>query len=256
MKDKVFLVSGASQGLGFAIASQLLNAGAKIAIASSNQEKISAAETSLNADENCLSSVCDVRDAGAIKTWVKEVYEHFGRIDGLVTNAGGPPPGMFDDFDDAIWQGAFELTLMSVVRMVREVMPYLRNQQSGSILMLTSSSVKEPIDILLLSNVFRSGVASLAKSLATAEAKNGIRVNSLIPGLIDTGRLKPLAEFKAKTTGLDVEAQMQQMVSNIPMGRLGEPDEFAKTAVFLLSEAASYITGSSLVVDGGALRVV
>lgn len=249
LKDKVILVAGASRGLGFAIAEELSRAGAKLSLSSST-EAVTAATQQLDA----YACVCDVRSADDIQQWVAKSVSHYGRIDGLVVNAGGPPAGGFDAFDDHAWQSAFELTLLSAVRMIREVLPAMRQQQSGSILTLTSSSVKEPIDYLLLSNVMRSGVASLAKSLSKAEAANGIRVNNLVPGLIATDRMKHLDTVQAEANQRSVEEQHKISSAAIPLGRYGEPQEFAKAAAFLLSDAASYITGSTLVVDGGSMK--
>lgn len=252
LKDKVILVAGASKGLGFAIAQQLRQEGAKVAIASSNKERIEVAAKQLDA----FAVHCDVRKAADIQHWVDASLTHYGRVDGLVVNAGGPPPGQFDQFDDEQWQAAFELTLLSAVRMIRAVLPTMRAQQSGSILTLTSSSVKEPIDFLLLSNVMRSGVTSLAKSLSRSEAKNGIRVNNLVPGLIATDRMKHLDKVQAEVNQRSVEEQHAATAANIPLGRYGQPEEFAQAATFLLSDAASYITGATLVADGGTMKTV
>ena len=252
LKDKVILVAGASKGLGYAIASQLLEEGARLSISSSNAERIAEAADSLN----CFGWRCDASDAGDIEEWVSQSLAHFGRIDGLVINAGGPPPGTFDDFDDAQWQQAFDLTLMSAVRMIRAVLPTMRKQQSGSIVAMTSLSVKEPIDFLLLSNVMRSGVTSLVKTLSRAEAGNGIRFNCLVPGLIATDRMKNLDKVQAEANQRSVEEQHAATASQIPLGRYGEPAEFARAAAFLLSDAASYTTGSTVTVDGGSRRSV
>lgn len=252
LSNKVILVAGASKGLGFAIAEQLIQEGAKVSIAGSDQERIDVAAKKIGAH----GVKCDVRIAADIENWVQSALTKFGRIDGLVVNAGGPPPGQFDQFDDEAWQAAFNLTLMSAVRMIRAVLPTMRAQQSGSIVTLTSSSVKEPIEYLLLSNVMRSGVTSLAKSLSKSEAKNGIRVNNLVPGLIATDRMKQIDTLQGKANNRSAEEQRAATCANIPMGRYGEPEEFAKACVFLLSDAASYITGSTLVADGGTMRTV
>lgn len=252
LKGKVILIAGASKGLGFAIAEQLISEGARVSIAGSNEERIHSAAEKIGA----FGVQCDVRNADDIQQWMEKSLQQFGRIDGLVVNAGGPPPGQFDQFDDAQWQAAFELTLLSAVRMIRAVLPVMREQQSGSILTLTSSSVKEPIDFLLLSNVMRSGVTSLAKSLSRTEAKNGIRVNNLVPGLIATDRMKNLDKVQAEANQRTPEQQRAATSALIPLGRYGEPEEFAKAAVFLLSDAASYITGATLVADGGTMKTV
>jgi 3-oxoacyl-[acyl-carrier protein] reductase len=190
-----------------------------------------------------------------IQPWVDSVVAQFGQLDGIVCNAGGPSPGMFDDLNDEAWAEAFELTLMSTVRLIRSSLVHLR-KQGGAILTLTSSSIKEPIDFLLLSNVMRSGVASLAKSLSKQLAAEGVRVNNLVPGLINTDRMIQLDTGLAELKGISFDEQRDTMYPNIPMGRYGEPDEFGKAGAFLLSPAASYITGATLVVDGGTMRVV
>ncbi len=256
LKDKVFLVAGASKGLGFAIASRLAEEGARLSICSSDAQRIQSAADQLKTITDCIGVPCDAKNAGNINAWVQQSLAHFGRIDGLVVNAGGPPPGQFDQFDDEAWLNAFNLTLMSAVRMIRAVLPTMRHQQSGSILTLTSSSVKEPIDFLLLSNVMRSGVTSLAKSLSKTEARYGIRVNNLVPGLIATDRMKNLDAVQAKANQRSVEEQHAITASGIPLGRYGQPEEFANAAAFLLSDAANYITGATLVADGGTMKTV
>ena len=173
-----------------------------------------------------------------------------------MVNAGGPPTGGFDDFTDQDWQDAFELTLLSSTRMIRAVLPSMRQQGGGSIVTVTSSSVKEPIDILLLSNVMRSGVTSLAKSLSTQLASEKIRVNNLVPGSINTARLRDNVRVQAEALGISFETRWQGRGGAVPLGRFGEPDEFGRAGAFLLSEAASYITGETLVVDGGAMKTV
>lgn len=258
VNNKVYLIAGGSKGLGFAIAKQLVAEGAKVAIASRDQTNLDTALAQLQeigGESSAMASVCDVSDGPAVQPWVESVVEHYGRLDGIVCNAGGPTPGMFDDLDDSAWEQAFQLTLMSTVRLIRSAIPHLK-KQGGAILTLTSSSIKEPIDFLLLSNVMRSGVASLAKSLSKQLASEGVRVNNLVPGLINTDRMIQLDTGLAAASGISFDEQRQNMASNIPMGRYGEPDEFGKAGAFLLSPAASYITGATLVVDGGTMKVV
>lgn len=256
LHDKVVMVAGASRGLGFAIAERLLAEGARVALASSDADAIQTAADQLGHADRVLAQACDVRDGQAILGWRDATLARFGAIHGLVVNAGGPPPGGFDDFDDDAWQNAYELTLLSSVRMIRAVLPTMREHGGGSILTLTSSSVKEPIETLLLSNVMRSGVTSLAKSLSQALARENIRVNNLVPGLIHTQRIDTLAAYQAQARGVELDAQLQTMQAPIPLGRFGQPGEFANAAAFLLSDAASYITGETLVVDGGSMRTV
>jgi 3-oxoacyl-[acyl-carrier protein] reductase len=256
LKDKVIVVAGGSKGLGFAIAKACAADGARIAIASRDAANVETAvarlhkEYGIDATGHCV----DMANAAGITAWVEAVVAHFGRIDGVVVNAGGPPPGTFDQLDDAKWQTAFELTLMSAVRLIRATLPHLRQQKKSAILTLTSSSIKEPIDFLLLSNVLRSGVNSLAKSLSRQLAPDGIRVNNLVPGLIATDRMISLDTTQAAAKNMAEQRAAGEKL--IPVGRYGEPDEFGKAGAFLLSDAASYITGSTLVVDGGTMKSI
>lgn len=258
VKGKVYLVAASSKGLGFGIARELANNGATVCIASRTHTDIEKAAKSLRNKTRAtvFSSVMDASDGESIRNWVNEVNTVYERIDGLVVNAGGPPPGNFEHFSDDAWQSAFELTLMSAVRMIRNVLPIMRASGEGSILTVTSISVKEPVDQLLLSNVFRSGVTSLVKSLSNDLAKENIRVNNLIPGRIDTDRVKALDKNASEIKNVPIEHIKEQNELSIPLGRYGTIDEFGKAGAFLLSPAASYITGASLVVDGGILKTV
>jgi 3-oxoacyl-[acyl-carrier protein] reductase len=255
---KVFFVSGASRGLGFAIAQELVNNGAFVAIASRDRVLIRVAAQKLNmlSSGSARSYVMDARDSDMITSAIASSVADFGRLDGLVVNAGGPPPGQFEVLDDEDWMAAFNLTLMSAVRLIRETLPHLRRAGGGAILTLTSSSVKEPIDFLLLSNVMRSGVTSLAKSLSRQLATENIRVNNLVPGIIATDRMAALDTNQAAAKGISVADQRHANEQLIPLGRYGHPEEFAKAGAFLLSPAASYITGSTLIVDGGTMKTV
>ena len=257
LKDKVIMVAAASKGLGYGIAQAVAQEGARVSIGSRTEADILAAAQKLHAETGAetLGSVLDARDPASITNWVEATVAKFGSVDGLVVNAGGPPAGGFDDFDDAAWQAAFELTLMSSVRMIRAVLPHLRTR-GGSILAVTSSSVKEPIDILLLSNVMRSGVVSLLKSLSRELAPEKIRVNNLVPGRILTDRVKSLDMLGAKSAGRSVAEQQAMQEKQIPWRRYGTIEEFGRAGAFLLSDAASYITGETLIVDGGAMKTV
>lgn len=258
LRNKVICVAGSSKGLGFGIAKQAALDGAHVSIASRNIENIDKAIEELNpiAKGKVKGYILDASKSHSIKGWISETLNDFGSIYGLVTNAGGPPAGMFEDFDDKQWHDAFELTLMSNVRMIREVLPIMKSNKEGSILTVTSSSVKEPIDILLLSNVMRSGVVSLAKSLSFYLAKHNIRINNLVPGRFDTDRVKQLDSFKASKLGTSKEIVKSSFEKAIPLGRYGHIDEFGKAAIFLLSDAATYITGETLIIDGGSMRTV
>ncbi len=256
VSDKVFLLAGASRGLGYAVARQLAAAGATVVLGSRDGQAVAQAVAELSAETGAKvgGGELDMADARSIAQWVAAAAERHGAVHGVLVNAGGPPPGGFDQFDDSDWQAAFNLTLMSAVRLVRETLPHLRASGGGAVLMLTSSSVKEPIDFLLLSNVMRSGVSSLAKSLSQSLAAENIRVNNLIPGLIYTDRIKALDANQAQVRGVSVAEQRRDNEAKIPLGRYGEPDEFGRAGAFLLSDAASYITGASLVVDGGTMK--
>lgn len=258
VKDKVYFVAAASRGLGYAIAEVLASEGARVAIASRDKKAVEQAVESLAAAHGAdvRGYTMDAQNGDSISVAISSAVSDFGQIDGLLVNAGGPPPGQFDSFNDEDWQAAFDLTLMSAVRMIRAVLPSMRAAGRGSIVALTSSSVKEPIDYLLLSNVMRSGVSSLVKSLAQQLGPQNIRVNNLVPGRIYTDRIKQLDDNQALVQGVSVAAVQEREESKIPMGRYGEPEEFGRAGAFLLSDAASYITGATLVVDGGTMKAM
>ena len=258
VKGKVFMIAASSKGLGFGIARELALNGATVCLASRTKEEVEKAAENLQKETATAvhASVFDAANSESIQNWILEINNTFGRIDGLVVNAGGPPPGNFDDFSDDDWQAAFNLTLMSSVRLIRGVLRSLRKVGEGSILTITSMSVKEPVDRLLLSNVFRSGVTSLVKSLSNELAAENIRVNNLLPGRIDTERVQSLDKNIAGINGVSVDEVKRNNEQKIPLHRYGTTEEFGKAGAFLLSPAASYITGVSLAVDGGILKTV
>ncbi len=189
-----------------------------------------------------------------IKRLVNETVEKFGRIDILVNNTGGPKPGGFFDHEDADWQEAFELLLLYVVRMCREVIPYMKKQGSGRIINNTSFTVKEPSSNLLLSNVFRVGVVSLAKTLSQELAADNILINNVCPGSFRTARMEQLLEHRAEREGKSILQLESEIVKTIPLGRLQSSEELANLVVFLASDKASAITGATIQVDGGMLK--
>ena len=256
LKDKVVMIAAASRGLGYGIARAAAREGALISIASRNKDEIGQSAKQLREETGASVDpyVCDVTNNDDILDWVANTITKSGSIYGLVANSGGPPPGPFASADDDHWKDAFQLTLLSSIRLIRAVLPSMRETGSGAIVTLTSSSVKEPIDNLILSNVMRAGVASLAKTLSRELVSQGIRINNLVPGRIDTERLAQLDANNAARTGLSIDVITEEQRKSIPAGRYGSIDEFGDAAVFLLSSKASYITGSTLVVDGGKTR--
>ncbi len=258
LEGKIAMVAGASRGLGYAVARSLAAEGALVSMSSRDADAISAAAQRIQKETGgtVLAMACDVQSAKEIAAWHQATLDRFEGIDLLFTNSGGPPPGATLSFDDAAWQRAYELLLMSAVRMIRLAVPSMAMRGGGAILLPTSSSVKEPIANLALSNILRGAVSSLAKTLAIELAAKKIRVNQLIPGRIDTDRVRELDEANSKRAGISVEEQQKKMAAAIPFGRYGDATEFANAAVFLLSEAASYITGATLQVDGGMIRSV
>jgi len=258
LKGKVALVAGASKGLGYAVARALAGEGASVAIASRDRGAIEAAADRI-AEETGVAAVgtaLDVRSADGIERWVATSAERFGGIDALLTNSGGPPAGAALSFNDEAWQDAADLLLFSALRMTRAAVKVMQPRGGGAILMATSSSVKEPIQNLGLSTVLRASVSALAKTLAIELAPSHIRVNQIIPGRIDTDRVKQLDEINSRKQGVTVEEAKARAIAGIPLGRYGEPADFGRAAAFLLSDAASYITGATLQVDGGQIRSV
>jgi len=258
LHGKVAMVAASSRGLGFGIARELAREGALVSLGSRTESDVFEAADLLTEETGAevLANVLDASDPDSILQWLDNTTEAFGGVDMLVVNAGGPPTGNFDDFNDEDWQAAFELTLMSAVRMIRAVLPSMRQTGGGSILTITSCSVKEPIDFLLLSNVMRSGVTSLAKSLSQQLAPENIRINNLMPGRIDTDRVRSLDALNAENRDLSVEEVRAANELGIPLRRYGTIEEFGRLGAFLLSDAASYITGQTIAVDGGSIKTV
>ena len=258
LKGKVALVSGASKGLGFAVAKALAAEGAQVSISSRDEAAIRAAAERIQQETGAkvVSMAVDVRDKAAIDRWIASAAETFGGIDALMTNSGGPPAGEAVSFDDAAWQDAADLLLFSTIRMIRAAMPHMEKRGGGAILVSTSSSVKEPVPNLGLSTVLRASVSALSKTLALELAAKKIRVNQIIPGRIDTDRVRHLDEVNAKKAGITPDQAKAKAVAAIPMGRYGIADEFGRVGAFLLSDAASYMTGATVQVDGGQIRSV
>jgi len=258
LKNKVAMVGGASKGLGYAVARALAAEGALVSIASRDKSAIDKAAAAIKGEGggDVLPVAAELSSADAIAQWHKATVDRFGGVDLLFANTGGPPAGPVLSFDDDAWRKNFELLVMSVIRAVRLVVPSMQSRGGGAILVGTSSSVKEPIANLALSNVLRASVASLAKTLSLELAPSRIRVNNLIPGRIATDRLHQLDEGNAKRAGISIDEQQKRAEAAIPLARYGGPDEFGRMAAFLLSDAAAYITGASVQVDGGLIKGV
>ncbi len=259
LTGKVAMVGGASRGLGLAVARALVAEGAQVSMASRDAMRIDAAAKALREatpGAQILAVPADLRTADDIATWHDATMERFGGVDLLFANTGGPPPGPALAFDDQAWQQAVDLLLLSTIRMVRLAVPVMTARGGGSILMTTSSAVLEPIPNLALSNVVRASVAALVKTLSNELAGQKIRVNNLVPGRIDTDRVRELDEGRAHATNVTLDEQRRRMEAAIPLGRYGAPDEFGRAAAFLLSDASAYTTGAFLQIDGGMLKGV
>ena len=255
LDGKTALVTAASKGLGRAIATELAREGARVVI--SSRDEASLADTAAEIAEETGAEVeyraADLTSGGDIEALIRHALDRFGGIDVLVNNTGGPPTGNFADLDDEAWDVAFRQIILSLVRCVRGVLPSMRERGGGRIVNVASSSVKQPIDNLLLSKTFRAG---LAKSLALELAPDGILVNTLGPGRILTGRTESVDAGQAEAQGVSVEEIREQFATRIPLGRYGTPEEFARVAAFLASPANGYVTGQAVLVDGGMVRAL
>ena len=254
--DKVALVAAASRGIGCACAEALAGEGAAVAIFSRDRERIEAAAERIRAATGgeILALVGDVRDAGEISRIVAAAQDWKGRVDILVTNAGGPPPIPFRDAVDEHWKDAVDLLLMSAVRLIRGVLPGMRERGWGRVVAITSIACRQPADVLLLSNSVRVGVHGLLKTLTAHHAEEGVTFNAVMPGHTWTERVKEIAEARVEASGHTMEEVLEAMEERSPTRRSGRPGEVAAAVAFLASEPAAFINGASLLVDGGESR--
>lgn len=255
-EGEVALVAASSKGLGRATAQAIAAEGASVMLTSRDVSALeeTAAEISGSTGAKVFYESADLTRAGDISRVLEKARQELGPVSILVTNSGGPPAGRFDSLGDEAWQGAFELNLMSAVRLIRETLPHMRERGYGRIVNLTSSSIQQPIDGLLLSNVFRVGVLGLSKSLSVELAADGILVNTLGPGRIHTDRVDSLDQGRADREGITRDEVREKSEATIPLGRYGEPREFAQVAAFLASPANTYVTGQALLADGGMVK--
>jgi 3-oxoacyl-[acyl-carrier protein] reductase len=244
------LIGGGSGGLGSAIGEALIAEGARVGLASRPGQKLTAMATRLGATAVPADLSTPDGPAAAVATAV----DAFGGLDLLVVNSGGPPPGGFDELDETAWQAAIDGTLWSAIRVLRAALPHLRVGRDPAVLVILSSSAREPIPGLTTSNLIRPGLAGLIKSLVAEIAP--VRINGLAPGRIATDRIAQLDAARSQTTGLAVEEVTRQTVARIPLGRYGDPAELGRVAAFLLSPAASYVTGAIIPIDGGMIRAL
>jgi 3-oxoacyl-[acyl-carrier protein] reductase len=253
LKGKVALIAGGSQGLGKAVAVEMGREGAVVAICALDDPELPKAVEEIKAltGTDVIGVPADLTNADQAKAFVHKGIEHFGTVDILVNNAGGPPSKTFLEIDDDLWLFGVRLNLMSTIIMTREVVPKMMEKRWGRIINMTSISVKQPIDGLILSNTVRSGVIGMAKTLSNELAPHNITVNNVCPGYTMTERVRSLAMVTAEKEGTTPEAVIKRWESSVPMGRLGTPDEFAALVTFLASDRASYITGASIQIDGG-----
>lgn len=256
LKNRIALVCGASKGLGRAVALGLAREGARLAICSRSPENILAAAAGIaeTTGAECLGIPADLSRAEEACRFFKEALNHYGRVDVLVTNAGGPPSLPFVEIDDDQWKSAFDLTLMSAVILIREALPVMQKMRFGRIINLTSIAVKQPLEGLILSNTLRAGLIGLAKTLSNVYAADNILINNVCPGYTLTERVKELSIVVAGRKGITPQEVIREWEAGIPMGRLGSPEELADLVVFLASERASYITGTTIQVDGGYFK--
>lgn len=253
IKDKVAIVAASSKGLGKAVALGLAREGVKLTICARGEEELhkTASEIESETSTEVLAVPCDVSKSDEIEIVVTETVNKFGTVDILVNNAGGPPVGTFEEFSIEHWQKAVELNLFSTITFSKLVIPYMKEQNWGRIINMTSYTVKQPVDGLILSNTVRAGITGLTKSLSNELGPYNILVNSVSPGRIHTDRITQLATERAKQSGMSFEEALKNMDLDIPLGRVGQPGEFANLVVFLASERASYITGDTILIDGG-----
>lgn len=256
LKDKAVLVMASSDGIGKGVAVEFAKEGANVMLFARREEKLKEVQREIKSLTNKTISyvVGDITQPEDIKKVVSKTLSEFGSIYALINNTGGPPAGTFDKFGGEDWQSAFELTLLSFIRTIQAVLPSMKENGGGRIVNITSSAVKVILDNLILSNTFRMGIVGLTKTLASELGKDNILINVLGPGKILTERVEYLDSIRAEKAGVSKDEYQKKAMQTIPLGRYGTPEEFAKLTVFLCSQANTFITGQTLVVDGGMVK--
>lgn len=259
LEGKVSLVLASSKGLGLACAKEFYREGANVIICSRSQENLEKAKNQIRSlypgkKNEIFSLVADLQYADQIEILIEKVIKEFGTIDILVHNAGGPPSAPINKITKNDWENSINLNLLSFIRITELVIPYMQKQQSGRIIAITSVSVKQPLNNLVLSNTTRLGVVGFAKTLANEYAQDNILVNVVCPGPNLTDRMKEIIKTQVETMGKSYEEIEKMWIDPIPLGRFGKPEELANLVVFLASEKASYITGTTIQVDGGFIK--
>jgi 3-oxoacyl-[acyl-carrier protein] reductase len=258
LRGKVALVAAASKGLGKAVAEELAAEGMSLVLCARGDEALQSTASSIRdaSGVDVVAVAGDLSSASDIDRIVAAGLERFGKVDVLVTNAGGPPGGKFESITADMWRQAIDLTLMSAINLTNAVLPGMKERRWGRVINVTSITVKQPVEGLMLSNSIRAAVTGFARTLANEVAPYGITVNNILPGYTRTERVEQLSDATARREGISSEAALARWEAEIPMGRLGQPREFAALAAFLASERASYITGTSVPVDGGWIKAL
>ncbi len=256
LKDKVAVVCAASKGLGKSSAMGLAAEGAHLVICARGEETLNqtAEEIRQKTGVKVVAVSTDLSQEADCNRLIETAQREFGGLDILVNNAGGPPPGFFMDFTDAQWEAGFQQNFMSAVRLIRLAVPIMQQRGGGRVINIVSLSVKQPIENLIISNSIRAGVIGLTKTLSQQFGKDGITFNNVLPGTILTDRVRQTSRTQAEREGISIDDVLERGGKSVPMGRIGQPDDLGSLVVYLASERAQWLTGTSTQIDGGAYK--